>query len=230
MNWQLRSFNDSGVAAFRDALDYLRRGETNNLPAGLLDDDNLSHRLGNTLMTPIRFSSKLNAAVYLEEKLGYTRNPDLLYDVGLWTWLAAFYFDQLCPDHKPGRDYRYVLEKDWRHYYRHLLAGPARVYAWHGASRAKVILSHPVHVHGEWAEQLTSRMEIASNRGIIEAADLLYWDESAGEPKKGAAPNRQAPGSLRRYVAVVQQFELTYDMFSMTGDSVLELLPQEFAG
>jgi len=36
------------------------------------------------------------------------------------------------------------------------------------------------------------------------------------------------PGTLYRFIDVVQQLGLTYDLYSMTGDQILQLLPSEF--
>jgi hypothetical protein len=33
---------------------------------------------------------------------------------------------------------------------------------------------------------------------------------------------------VRRLVAVIQQFDLTYDLYAMTADQILTLLPPEF--
>jgi hypothetical protein len=50
------------------------------------------------------------------------------YNRGLWTWLAALFFDQLAPADVEGkrslrRPYVYVLSES-RIYYRHLVRGP----------------------------------------------------------------------------------------------------------
>ena len=75
---------------------------------------------------------------------------------------------------------------------------------------------------------MTSRLYIAANGGLIEAAAELYWDAQAKAPKRGAAPNERKPGTLRRFIDVAEHFDVTYDTFSMTGDQVVSLLPAEF--
>ena len=57
---------------------------------------------------------------------------------------------------------------------------------------------------------------------------LLYFDEERGRPKVGAAVKTKKPGTLRRFVDVIRQFDLTYDFYSMTGQEILALLPAEF--
>lgn len=60
------------------------------------------------------------------------------------------------------------------------------------------------------------------------SATRLYWDDKSQRPKRGAAPNKRKPGTLRRFVDVIQQLELTYDLYSMDGREILTLLPDEF--
>jgi len=149
----LRAFNESGIAAFRDAIQRLRDGDLLHLPQEILSDHSLTRRQGEQVVVTVKFHTKLDAATYLADRIDFRANPDLLYDAGLWSWLSAFYFDQLCPvadGAQVGRDYRYVPTpgRDWRHYYRHLLAGPVRMLVAHGAKRARLLLSGPVHVLG----------------------------------------------------------------------------------
>jgi hypothetical protein len=66
-----------------------------------------------------------------------------------------------------------------------------------------------------------------SNRGLIEAINLLYWNVRAHRPKRGATTESR-PGNLRRLVAVVQQFDFNYDLYGMTAAELIALLPDEF--
>ena len=94
-----------------------------------------------------------------------------------------------------------------------------------------MFLYNPLNKHGEFSEQLASRQEIISNRSLIEAADRLYRDPASddeGKPKRGFA-TRTRPGNVRRLPMVIDQFDLTYDMYAMSCEEILELLPDEFA-
>lgn len=69
-----------------------------------------------------------------------------------------------------------------------------------------------------------------SNKALIEAVDKLYFDpeaEGVGQPKRGALTRTRA-GNLRRLVAVIDQLDLTYDLYAMNNQQILELLPREF--
>lgn len=155
--------------------------------------------------------------------------------MGLWTWLSLFFFDQVCPAEgggrrKPGELARHVLSQHAQKYYRHLLAGPNRLVQLHDVN-ARVFLYGPLPEHGDFSEQLASRMQFVSNRALIEAVDKLYFDPAAngaGRPKRGALTRTRA-GNLRRLVSVIQQLDLTYDLYAMNSQQILDLLPDEFA-
>src|SRR5262245_40591398 len=82
------------------------------------------------------FSSRLDWARYIDEKMEGKRMKNVERDVGLWTWLSLFYVNRLLPSSKNGRkefgeEAMWVLQNRSDHrpkYYRHLLAGPYRIY------------------------------------------------------------------------------------------------------
>jgi len=93
---------------------------------------------------------------------------------------------------------------------------------------SKIYLAGPPYRHGDLLEQLASRQEIATNKGIVEAATILYWDDQKNTIKKGAR-NKTGPGILRRFIKdIIPQFQMTYDLNSMNGEGLISLLPAEF--
>jgi hypothetical protein len=93
---------------------------------------------------------------------------------------------------------------------------------------ARLLLLDPVDKLGDIWEQLASRQEIISNQPIVGAATLLYLDSDKDRPKRGAASTKRKPGTLRRFVDLIQQLDLTYDLYSMRPTDILGLLPPEF--
>lgn len=227
----VRSLRDRGIHAFADYLRELRKVGETPVPRNLLTGEQSSEALSRA--APIRnveFADAMAAARYLNDVLASLSEDDL-QSSGVWTWLALFYFDQLCPANqnglrKPKADERYILSQDGRKRYRHLLEGPYRMVRMHG-DRARVMLRHPVHIHSDLSEQLSSRQEIATNAALIEAADILYYDVDADRPKRGVT-DRDRGGTVRRLVAVSQQFDRTYDIYSLSGEELVGLLPEEF--
>jgi hypothetical protein len=228
-----RILNQRGIEQFAAFLSSLEAAAGREPPFAMLEDDFLAIPSENDVEVELRdFSSRFDLAQYLCGALPGA-GSSLDHNRGLWSWLALFYFEQICPKEADGcreigEVYRYILSPDYRHYYRHLLAMPYVVYRLHGQF-SRSLLSPPVHIHGDFAEQLASRQEIITNRGLIEAVDHLYYapDGAGGAPKRGAT-NRKKGGTLRRLIDVIQQFDLTYDLYGMSAREILSVLPHEF--
>jgi hypothetical protein len=94
---------------------------------------------------------------------------------------------------------------------------------------AAIVLCQNPQSPGDWVEQLASRQERITNPAIIAAANRLYFDPNTRKPKRGAAPNWRKPGTLRRFGDVLDQLDLTYDLYSMSSSDLVSLLPGEFS-
>lgn len=229
---KLRTLTEQGIQKFRAYLQCLREGEILDPPTELLTDEKYSAPVPEQIdLEDVKFADKREAAIYLSGRLGTVKMPGTDSNSGLWSWLSLFYFEQLCPADStgrrfPGEDYRHILSPDFRHYYRHLLAGPYRIFRNHPAS-ARALLSGSISRLGDFTEQIASRLEFVSNPGLIATLDSLYFNGKDERIKSGST-NRKRPGTLRRFVDVIQQFELTYDLYSMTSTDILGLLPKEF--
>jgi hypothetical protein len=230
----LRRLNARGIVAFRDYLRTIRAGsEFQANPAALYVDETSSAVQPRVEIAQKKFTSKLDAAVYLANVLRPLESPSLATDAGLWSWLALFYFDQLSPvgpdgKRRPREDYHYIPDDHRWLYERHLLAGPWRLYRMHGA-HARILLHPRVHQHGAFVYDLGYRRDLLTNRGLVEAIDRLYWSPRTKRPKRGATTTSR-PGNLRRLISVLQQFELNYDLYGMSASEILALLPREFQG
>jgi hypothetical protein len=233
---QLRRFTDEGVEKFRDVLAGFRENTLSEFPRSLLEDANLTREIGDFCIEPQQFESKLEAAIYLGgliSEIGNNYPQGNPYEnVGLWSWLSAYYFDQVCPRTSSGgrkilADERHILNLEWGRFYRHLLAAPVRMYNTHGES-CMILLSGQLDEMGEFVEQLMSRQDIALNPSLIEGANALYWDAEKSAPRRGVRSTAHDPGTLRRFVDVVQQLDLTFDLYSMTRQEILAILPAEF--
>ena len=62
----------------------------------------------------------------------------------------------------------------------------------------------------------------------MKAACTLYYDPKNNNVKRRAQSIKRAPGTLFRFIDVVQQLDLNFDLYSMTEDEILGLLPPEF--
>ncbi|HVR37892.1 MAG TPA: hypothetical protein VMU84_02275 [Thermoanaerobaculia bacterium] len=230
---KLRALNDKGISEFRGFLQQIRDGAEFRASPAILYTDDYSPRVPRAIeIEPRRFANKYAAAEYLSTRLGELAGAS--DNAGLWSWLALFYFDQLSPvdasgKRRPREDYHYIPSQDtgW-HRDRHLLAGPCKLFMTH-REHARLLLHPPVHQHGAFIYDLGFRRDLITNRGLIEAIDLLYWDAKRNRPKRGATTANR-PGNLRRLIAVVQQLDINYDLYGMRADEILHLLPPEFDG
>lgn len=233
---EIRRLTDQGIAAFRAYLTALRSGAKDPPPYHLLDDPRTSEAIENGVIIFNRhFNRRLDAAIYFDDVLSGLEIDAIEADVHLWSWISLFYFDQVCPLEKngmrrPGRDYRHILEPGYPYGHRHLLCGAYLVYAVYslGAVLSQLLLWTPLHVESQFHHELATRQSLITNPGVIEAAHLLYFNEKAKQPKRGSLIKRRSPGTLYRFIDVIQQLDLTYDLYSMAGQEVLNLLPQEF--
>lgn len=93
---------------------------------------------------------------------------------------------------------------------------------------ARVLLAGPVRIDSHLYQAITRRQDLTGNRGVLEAAALLYLDRESNSVKRGCQPSRAHPGTVQRFVRVLQQRDLTYDVYGMSGREILETLPSEF--
>lgn len=226
---KLRAFTPKGVEKFAAFLQQIREGAEFHASPAILYDDDYARPLSKAIdIEPRTFASKFDAAQYLARTIGDVASDD----VGVWSWLALFYFDQLSPvdghgKRRPRENYHYIpsVANSW-HRDRHLLAGPYKLFSMHG-DRARLLLYPPVHQHGRFVYDLGFRRDLITNRGLVEAIDLLYWDPKRNRPKQGATTTSH-PGNLRRLITVIQQLDFNYDLYGMRGEEILHLLPPEF--
>ena len=86
------------------------------------------------------------------------------------------------------------------------------------------VLAQPAHRPGDVAEQLSARQERISNPTVMAVASRLYVRKKT--IRRGAAG--RGPGSARRFAAVLNQLDLTWDLYDLEPEGLLRLLPAEF--
>ena len=235
MNITVRRLNEHGIENFRSYLSGLAEGSTDTPPTHLLADDEYSDALPETsTVDPAgTFLNKMEFSQYLVDRLAPVRSdPAMDRHVGFWSWLALCFFDQICPPKNdgtrtPGAVHRFILSKDYKHHYRHLIRTPCLAYDIHGEN-ARPLLASNTHQHGEASEQLLSRQHLFGNKALFEALNKLYVSEKGTEWRVKRGARGSGGGSMRRIGKVLKQFDLTYDLHAMTGQQIYEMLPAEF--
>ncbi|MGD8256111.1 MAG: hypothetical protein PVG70_00855 [Desulfobacterales bacterium] len=232
---EIRRFTDKGLDDFRNYLADLRAGSPSPPPFHLLRNPDTSESFNSSRQVKQRiFSTRLVLARYLEDILSGIETDGIETDVHLWSWLSLFYFDQVCPAaengiRRPGRDYRHILEPGYPYGHNHLIFGAFLVHSVYGLGNelCRLLLYTSPNIESGYHHQLAQRQSIVTNRGIMAAAATLYFDYKKNKPKFGAIPKNK-PGTLYRFIDVIQQLDLNYDLYSMSRDEILDLLPQEF--
>ena len=180
------------------------------------------------------FKNRFEAGRFLNEIIEEANIPQPECDGGLWGWLTLFYFDEVCPpdgngNRNPQDEARLlpILDNHQR-FYRHLLLGPFLIVRAHkdNPERAMAMLCNPLWKPGEIVEQLASRKELVTNRGVVELATKLYYDPVKGSFKRGAGSDIK--GAARRLAALLNQLDLTFYLYGMSAEELSNLLPREF--
>lgn len=232
---KLRKLNDAGLAGFENYLDNLEKDGTLPPPMEFLSDPRCSDDASTSVELEMRnFESRYDAAKYLYSLFANTGMPNLEKDIHLWAWCSLYFFDILCPltekgFRKPRERAAYIPEpENFQRYYRHLLLGPYLIYRAHSdnPARAMALLCKPPHVISDIEAQIAAYQELVTNRFIVELTTKLYYDPKTKATRRGAGG--KGAGSPRRLVAVLNQFDLTWDLYATTTPTLMKMLPKEF--
>ena len=141
--------------------------------------------------------------------------------------------DQLCPakadgTRKPSKPYNYILSPNYNHRPRHALRTTWQLVNEYGEA-AHFLLSKGPNERGELLEQLAARQFFIGCKGIIETASKLYSDPARNTFKVGSTSQKRR-GNIRRYISYLQQLELTYDLYTLPRDEIINMLPAEYSG
>ena len=131
----LRRFTPDGMVAFAEYLQVLKASGTGDAPTDSLTNLKHSESVAPRCVLPTGdFENRWELASALHDAFEEVGLKNVERDERLWAWLACHYFDLLCPANghgkrAPGARPLYILESgNWQRYYRHLLAGPFRVF------------------------------------------------------------------------------------------------------
>ena len=235
---KLRRLTADGIEKFRGHLRTMRADPAIPPPFSLLEDPTCSEPVaGAPDLDRPRIETKRQAAEYLLPRLKLLMDAGFSADAGLWSWLALYYFDNICPPAAGKRevlaDPHYILAvENSQRSYRHLLATPVRLLQML-PDHNRLWLDSPLPVHGDILEQSIGRLYLLRLPCVREVADLLYFDVVRLRPKPGISPKKEnaKPGDLRnRLPARIRQLQKTYDLGAMNGSQLLDVLGDEFKG
>ena len=227
-----KRLNKAGRRDFERMVEAMRNEQPAKDPSQILGDSYAFEELPFDLEVRAGgFESRFEMGQHLVDVLSGQERSDFIGDRGFWDWLALQWFDDLCPKKadgsrkKPSATPNYVMSDDYKRRYRHAVFMTWQLVDMHRENAEFMLFKEP-SVRGELTEQFMARQFYLSCDGVIQAARRLYWDTDAGKLKTGAGG--KSNGSSRRLVAWLQQIEVTYDLFNMNADQLLDLIPAEF--
>lgn len=231
----LRRFNEQGIAQFTAFLDSLRSATPCAYPTPLLMDPACTEEIHPPITIEMRdFGTRYEAAEYLFTVFKDSPLTGIERDQGLWAWLSFFYFDCICPVVNGKRllrqRERYFPDlSNYRRYYKHSLAGSYLIYSAHQDNPRRVLsfLCVPLHILTDIIEHLAGRLELITNKSLIQTATTLYYNEEDGRLRRGA--RGKGLGSPKRLAAIMEQFDVTWDLYSLEARDVIGMLPSEFS-
>jgi len=241
----LRALNEAGLKEFKNFMDDTIAAEKAGgaklpPPSHLLTDNSMTNPLPVTVAVDAAkiFATRFEMADYINAQLDPVFDDAFYRQVGLWAWLALFYFEQLRSKRRGRTTQRseHFIPDEWQKQtagqdlgYRHSVRTPVHLLRTYGPDFAKFFLTgRPTHEMGDIVEQVLSRPKIWRNERLRETITHLYQAENGGF-KRGAATepaksrtSEAGRGGLRRFMTVyVPRVKLGYDIDDMpVGDIV----------
>ena len=230
-----RELTSRGVARARQFLSELRENPNGRKspPRDLLQGPDYTRSFRGDLSVDFRwhpFASRREIGEYLAPKL----RPFRAWIGGrtsFWSWLGMYYFEetvrivdgavQLSP-----LDEMFVLDpldqQNLRGIHRHCLRAAWQVYEIHG-EKAAFLLDQPPTARGDVADRIFQSQRIFNSVGIVPLILGLYTDG-----KRSKRGFRGGPGGLRHLLRVLDQLERTHDIYGMSPEALVSVLPKEF--
>ena len=230
---QVRRLTDEGLRRAREFLAHMRDNPSADRqpPRVLLFDERYSREFKEPVRVDRRpFQTRREVADYFVPKFESIRHL-VVDDARLWSWLGMFYFaDTVRVQEGEARlsplDETFVVHReDSRSYmlrFRHYLWGSWRLYETHGKS-VGFLLDQDLTSFGDIFQRTFGAIRIFNSDGIIQLVLRLYTHGT--RQKRGFG---HAPGGLRHLLRVLDQLERTHDVYGMSPDALIQILPQEF--
>lgn len=226
---KLRALNQRGIDEFRGYIQSLKQGLSVSCPDLNAESYSFEYHPALEIDENKVFQTRTEMGKYLAESFSQAeiKREDILDSLGLWTWLAYIWFNQITEGGNRLRETaRYVCSRDYRDYYRHSVAFAYSVYSLHGEENSRLFLDTKLYILSDFVEQIASREYIISSPNLVKAIRTLYWDSSGNGIKRGAT-DRHRQGNIRRFIKIIDQIDLTYDIY-VTPEKIINLLPKEF--
>ena len=238
----LHSFTSSGQNAFIEALARLR--EIEHLSAddiagvkALADSPSFTEMVDKKVHLPegpfptrYELCSKLHDA--LEDSIAMER---LKPGDGIWSWLSAYYFEELTSFTTKGGKTKisiskeqefpaYIWNTNFKKAYRHRIGHGVFMIRHLGKELSKPMLLSAPGSMSDYCEQTFARVGSYREKTVIEAAHSIYFDGKRVIP--GSSGDRR--WALQHLHRDVSQYLVNYELHEMKKDELLDFLPPSF--
>ena len=258
---QIMALNKLGIDKFRGFIQDRMKGNTS------LSVDSIIFNSDCVEETPFKskidldqkFEDRFELAEYLYESLvnEYSEyknkygleNKDIDgKSVGLWSWFALVYFEQLYDydaQHKPENDVHFIFQPNkGQRWYRHSVFTPFYLVDEHH-DIARVLISSKIATYGQMIESTVSRNHVMNSRTAKESIRKLYADNNNnGNSKKGCSSQPETKkekqltkdgaaktsgfGGIERFSLELQKIKLTHHIQGLDSSSLINLMGDEF--
>ena len=177
-----------------------------------------------------RFATRREVGAYLSPRLRPMLHQ-IVDRTSFWSWLGIFYFEgtvrvvdgaaRLSP-----LDETFVIDpgnpESRRGLHRHYLRAAWRLFEAHG-DEAAFLLDEDLASRGAIADRVLQSQRIFNSTGLVSLILRLYTRD--GRQKSGFLDRS---GGLKHLVRVLDQLERTHDVYHMSPDAVIRILPADF--
>ena len=182
------------------------------------------------------FKDNFEFGSYIKSKLDSLNQEQIFYDYLFWDWLSLYYFDVIFHEKTRGLDEKRIfLSADWLTRYRHLVRSPWYMVKTYG-NNSKFCLDRITGIGGDYLEQFISHRVIENYLPSAEIANKLYYDNKSGKSIPGFSKIATirgkkrviVKGSLGRLIAFINRYNEIYNIWDISAEEFLKLLPDEF--
>jgi len=250
-----KRFNDDGLKEFIAYIDEsYEDGVRGVFPQNILTEGRYSENVpeNKDIDNLKQFRNRYEMAVYLNQQLGHEFIDKYYNDVGIWTWIAAVYFDQFCPQEcKVKRREHYVLSLGEYKVpgslmavdYRHCVRTPVYVVRKMPDIAKAIILGskdkESMYEMGDSLEQFMGRKFLYKCEPYQDVIKYLYVNaDGLAKPGYTSKPVKQKNkkgkwskagyGGIRRLVAVLPRLKIAYNLRRMDSADIVEKAGREF--
>ena len=241
----IMSLNEEGLNAFRELLNKRKNNVLSPVEQIAFDKEFISKTSFKAKIDlDKKFKDRYDIAKYLKNIMHneYIINKDQYdQDIGLWSWIALVYFDQISKTIRHQDNYIYNTHP--QRWYRHCIFGPYYLFERYG-DHSRLYISGNITEMGNGIEQAISRGFLMSNRVARELMTILYADPNnngiakkntlsttAKKEKqilKNGKASRRGYGGIARFSTVFKQIRLTCYVHSISPGMLLEMMGGEF--